>query len=181
MEVTWVFALTLRLLHSEDSNMRTSENYSWFGRSSSRCESNCQHPCNVMFSDNSITGHYGRFPYPRIVTVYDMLPILFDFVSNATAVQNSQSVSHCFKSSRSHNPLKLWRFDVLLTVYLSIFILVFNQLDAQNLFYNKFYFTPLHVSSTCAHHQEVKIALYSPWYHYTFRCNDTRGTKFVLQ
>ena len=30
------------------------------------------------------------------------------------------------------------------------FILVFNQLDAQNLFYNKFYFTPLHVSSTCA-------------------------------
>ena len=29
-------------------------------------------------------------------------------------------------------------FDVLLTVRLSIFILVFNQLDAQNLFYNKF-------------------------------------------
>ena len=26
------------------------------------------------------------------------------------------------------------------------------------LFYNKFYFTPLHVSSTCALHQEVKIA-----------------------
>ena len=41
----------------------------------------------------------------------------------------------------------------------NLFILVFNQLDAQNLFYNKFYFTPLHVSSTCAHHQEVKIAL----------------------
>ena len=29
-------------------------------------------------------------------------------------------------------------FDVLLTVHLSIFILVINQLDAQNLFYNKF-------------------------------------------
>jgi len=27
---------------------------------------------------------------------------------------------------------------------------VFNQLDAQNLFQNKFYFMPLHVSSTCA-------------------------------
>jgi len=26
---------------------------------------------------------------------------------------------------------------------------------------------PLHVSSTCAHHQEVKIALYSLWYHHT--------------
>jgi len=29
-------------------------------------------------------------------------------------------------------------FDVLLTVHLSIFISVFNQLDAQNLFHNKF-------------------------------------------
>ena len=28
---------------------------------------------------------------------------------------------------------------------------------------------PLHVSSTCAHHQEVKIALYSIWYHRTYR------------
>jgi len=35
------------------------------------------------------------------------------------------------------------------------------------LFYNKFYFMPLHVSSTCAHHQEVKIALHSLWYHHT--------------
>jgi len=30
---------------------------------------------------------------------------------------------------------------------------------------------PLHVSSTCAHHQEVKIVLCSIWY----RCDDTRG------
>jgi hypothetical protein len=49
-------------------------------------------------------------------------------------------------------------FDVFLTVHLSIFISVFYQLDVQNLFYNKFYFMLLHVSSTCAH-QEVKIAL----------------------
>jgi len=27
----------------------------------------------------------------------------------------------------------------------------------------------LHVSSTCAHHQEVKTALYSLWYHHTYR------------
>ena len=59
-------------------------------------------------------------------------------------------------------------FDALLTVlYLSIFISVFNQLDAQSLFQNKFYFMPLHVSSTCAHHQEVKIALHSLWYRHT--------------
>jgi len=62
-------------------------------------------------------------------------------------------------------------FDVLLTVlHLSIFISVINQLDAQNLFHNKFYFVPLHVSSTCAHHQEVKIALHNLWYHHTYRC-----------
>jgi hypothetical protein len=54
-------------------------------------------------------------------------------------------------------------FDVLLTVHLGIFISVFNQLDAQNLFHNKFYFMPLHVSSTCAHHQEAKIVLHSIW------------------
>ena len=64
----------------------------------------------------------------------------------------------------------------LLTVlHLSIFISVFNQLDAQNLFHNKFYFMPLHVSSTCARHQEVKIVLHSLWYHQTYRFDDTRG------
>jgi len=44
-------------------------------------------------------------------------------------------------------------FTIFLTVHLSIFTSVFNQPDAQNLFHNKFYFMPLHVSSTCAHHQ----------------------------
>jgi len=39
-------------------------------------------------------------------------------------------------------------FDVLLTVHLSIFISVFNQLDAQNLFHNKFYFMPLHYTAS---------------------------------
>ena len=77
-------------------------------------------------------------------------------------------------------------FEVLLTVHLSIFISVFNQLDAQNLFHKKFYFMPLHVSSTCAHHQEVKIVLHSLWYNHaykwrlvhetaTYRFDDTRG------
>jgi len=48
-------------------------------------------------------------------------------------------------------------FDVLLTVHLSIFISVFNQLDAQNLFHNKFYFMTLHVSSACAHHHVMQF------------------------
>ena len=62
-----------------------------------------------------------------------------------------------------------------LDVHFKNFISVFNQLHAQNLFYNKFYFMPLHVSSTCSHHQEVKISLHSLWYHHTYRCDDTRG------
>jgi len=32
---------------------------------------------------------------------------------------------------------------------------------------------PLHVSSTCAHHKEVKIALHSLWYHHNYRCIGT--------
>ena len=67
-------------------------------------------------------------------------------------------------------------FDVLLTVHLSIFISVFNQLDAQNLFHNKFYFMPLHVSSTCVHHQEVTpIGGRLVHEKATYRCNDTTG------
>ena len=34
---------------------------------------------------------------------------------------------------------------------------------------------PLPVSSTCAHHKDVKIALHSLWYHHIYRCDDTRG------
>jgi hypothetical protein len=66
-------------------------------------------------------------------------------------------------------------FDVLLAVHLIIFISLFNRFDTQNLFHNKFYFMPLHVSSTCVRNQEVKIALHILWYHHTYRCDDTRG------
>jgi hypothetical protein len=36
---------------------------------------------------------------------------------------------------------------------------------------------PLRVSSTCALHQEVKIALYSLWYHHTERSDWSKITK----
>ena len=36
---------------------------------------------------------------------------------------------------------------------------------------------PLHVSSTCAHHQEVKIVLYSLWYHHTETSEWSKITK----
>jgi hypothetical protein len=60
-------------------------------------------------------------------------------------------------------------FDVLLTVHLSIFILVVNQLDAQTLFYSKFISCLYMFRAPCAHRQEVKIVLYSLWYHHTYR------------
>jgi len=34
---------------------------------------------------------------------------------------------------------------------------------------------PLHVSSTSAHRQEVKIVLYSLRYHHIYSCDDTGG------
>jgi hypothetical protein len=57
-------------------------------------------------------------------------------------------------------------FDVLLAVHLSI-ILAINQLNAQNLLYNKFIIHLYMFRALCAHHQEVKIVLYSTWYHRT--------------
>ena len=59
-------------------------------------------------------------------------------------------------------------FDVLLTVHLSIFILVINQFDAQNFLYNKFISCLYMFRAPCAHRQEVKIVLYSLWYHHTY-------------
>ena len=76
--------------------------------------------------------------------------------------------------------------------HLSVFILVVNQLDAENLFYNKFISCLYMFRAPCAHRQEVKIVFYSLWYHHTYRwpsgaqvesahgaatyrCDDTRG------
>jgi len=36
---------------------------------------------------------------------------------------------------------------------------------------------PVHVSSICAHHQEVKIALHSLWYHHTETSEWSKITK----
>ena len=59
-------------------------------------------------------------------------------------------------------------FYVLLTVHLSI-ILVINQINAQNLFYNKFIICLYMFRALCAHRQEVKIVLYSIWYRHNCR------------
>ena len=56
-------------------------------------------------------------------------------------------------------------FDVLLTKHLSI-ILVIDQLN-EFFFYNKFIILLYMFRALCAHHQEVKIVLYSIWYRHT--------------
>ena len=65
-------------------------------------------------------------------------------------------------------------FDVLLTVHLSVFISVINQLDAQN-----FCFTiSLFHASTCFEHvcsSWGQNCITQPWYEHTYRCDDTRG------
>jgi len=42
-------------------------------------------------------------------------------------------------------------------------ILVINQLDAKNLFYNKYISCLYMFRAPCAHRQEVKILLYTLW------------------
>ena len=69
--------------------------------------------------------------------------------------------------------------DVLLTVHLSIFILVINQLDSQNLFYNKFISCLYMFRAPCAHRQEVKIVLYSLWYDHTETSEWSKITKIT--
>jgi len=68
----------------------------------------------------------------------------YNMVRNWIFPSSYNCCQKCIKCGLIDIPwLVLSNFDVLLTVHLSIFISVFNQLDAQNLFHNKFYFMPL--------------------------------------
>jgi len=44
-------------------------------------------------------------------------------------------------------------------------------------FYNKFIIRLYMFRALCAHHQEVKIVLYSIWYHHTFRWRPVHGLR----
>jgi len=67
----------------------------------------------------------------------------------------------------------MFSFYVMLTVQLSIFILVINKHDAQNLFYNKF-ISCLHMfRAKCAHRQEVLSQPVQGTATYMY--DDTRG------
>ena len=59
-------------------------------------------------------------------------------------------------------------FDVLLTVHLST-ILVIHQLNAQILVLISSLYASTYFEHCFAHHQAVKIVLYSTWYRHTCR------------
>ena len=122
-------------------------------------------PCSSSLQSISVdrtVGFPSKLPYSVLwksspgFESKDFLPyISFSTVSHYTAISN---------------------FDVLLTVHLSIFILVINQLDAQNFCFTISFISCLYMfRAPCSHHKEVKIVLYSLWYHHTYRCDDTRG------
>ena len=58
-----------------------------------------------------------------------------------------------------------------------LFILVIRQLDAHNLFYNKFILCLYMFRAPRTHRQEVKIVLYSLWYHHTETSEWSKITK----
>ena len=90
-------------------------------------------------------------------------------------------VSKCVRSEAQEEEDNLYIFFyVLLTVHLSIFILVINQHDAQNLFYNKFISCLYMFRTPCAHRQEGKIVLYSLWYHHTYRWPSSKNVTMRL-
>ena len=87
----------------------------------------------------------------------------------STFVRRATTVREGWFEGRSIKVVNLTDFfDVLLTVHLRIFILVIYQLDAQNMFYNKFISCLYTFQALCAHHQEVKIVLYGIWYRHTY-------------
>ena len=110
----------------------------------------------------------GRYSFSSFLPLrQNLLLAVFNGLKNASsrrcvklAVFGAEHFRHFSNSLRS--------FDILTAFFIS----VFNQLDAQNLFHNKFYCMPLNISSTCAQHHEVKIVLHSLWYHHTYRCDD---------
>jgi len=73
---------------------------------------------------------------------------------------------------KGNHPVKLLRNQVTLKPADRVDIHKYLSQYLTNLMHNIFvvhdvYFMPLHVSSKCAHPQEVKIALHGLWYHHT--------------
>ena len=123
--------------------------------------------------------------FPSFSNVFPALPLIFECLPGAPKAlfvtldptAQRQNLTHLLLQqdrwmnfttcANAYSVTVLPDFDVLLTVHLSIFILIINQLDAQNLFYDKFISCLYVFRAPFAHRQEVKIVLYSLWYQHT--------------
>ena len=97
---------------------------------------------------------------------------LLNLISYFKRLMGKLATAQCFQYCQNNHP---FFFNVLLTLHLSIFISVINQLDAQNLCFTIWLFHAFHAfRASCANHQEVRTVLYSIWYRHTCRCDDNR-------
>ena len=106
----------------------------------------------------------------------DFPPFVLPFLHVSPYVVSRRScycwccLRHSLKAvGRNSTPGVFSHFAVCNLKFISIFILVINQLNAQNLFYSKFIIRLYMFRAPCAHRQEVKIVLYVLWYHHTCR------------
>ena len=114
-------------------------------------------------------GHY------ELLRALSLLP----FVDLDTKRRNVQGLRQLLCLSHFKLKTGLSNFSCFVFNSITIFILVINQLDAQNLFYNKFISCLYMFRAPCAHRQEVKIVLYSPWYHHTETSEWSKITKII--
>ena len=131
--------------------------------------STCAHHQEVKMVLNTFLNNLFHFDYPLYLSHYLtnlMHKILFHIKFYFRPVHVSSTCAHHQEVKIALNTYlnNLFHFDYPL--YLSHYL---TNLMHKILFHNKFYFMPLHVSSTCAHHREVKISLHSLWYHHTYR------------
>jgi len=133
-------------------------------------------PIQLWIRTKSWTLHVRMYPRVTSVTLKTVSPkittICYSMCRRVLSTCISLSLScfnECLKRSKishqRHGRSARWLASCVIcgaaAEHKTLFISVFNQLDAQNLFHNKFHFMPLHVSSICVHHQEVKIVLHS--------------------
>ena len=88
-------------------------------------------------------------------------PVIYPDWSPAMSMSITVSHSAAQVAGRSYKVVPTVATRSCYRTVISTFILVINQLDAQNLFYNKFISSLYVFRAPCAHRQGVKSLLYS--------------------
>ena len=95
------------------------------------------------------------------------------FKQNAPRKHQGKGLHRLLTTCDFSFPQRCWcifiSYEIIIPNDWQIFILVINQLDAQNLFCSNFISCLYMFRAPCAHRKEVKVVLYSIWYHHTYR------------